>query len=457
MNIQKRINIDKNEIFSWCCIAILGTFFFFFLGEKGTILCKDSTQYLQYTNFNSVMPTYPLFLLLLKYIFGEILYMDYVFIFQGILAFVSSLFVTKTLQKIYHLKSIEIILVFVFTLAPYAYTLPEHVSSHEVMTESLAFPIFYLWFITILKSFLTRKLKYIINSSILLVILISLRAQLLLLLLVYAFLMFYFVKIAVKHNERMKRIFKKILILFLLVIFTIGVMFGVRQKIAETNSEENASQLVNAFLGKMLYLSEKNDAEYFESEEMKEIFQQLYSRIDDKRQRLQYSDRGLLLWDDISYCANDNMKIGIDVIYFYYREKKPDLSYYEIMPLSEVAKTEIVKTLFIHKLGDLIYIYLWMLPSGFLSMVFIQKRSIYTLCTLYGALFYIFYLLVLYYSYKKDMRNEKVIGELTIGISALNVLVTNVILYGMQRYLVYTFGLMYISVYLMIRTKWNKS
>lgn len=454
MYMEDFMQIEKKELYTWISIIIIGIFFFFYLGDKGTILCKDSPQYLQYTNFNSVMPTYPLFISLTKIIFGETLYIQSIYIIQGIFALIISIIVVRTLQKIFILKPYELILVFIFTLLPYAYTLPEHVSSHEIMTESLTFPLFYLFFLSILKCVIYKKMKNMICGSLVLVVLIALRSQLLFLLLIYISIIIYLFISVSKQNNKLYLLMRKSLFIMLFVLLLIGIIFATRRNVAKKNSDDNASQLVNAFLGKTLYVMKEEDVYFFESEELREIYQQIFWRIDEKQQRLPYSKKGLLKWEDISYCSNDNMKIGIDELYKYYRDKNSKLSYKEILKLSEIAKTKIVKTLLIHNIDNMIKIYLYMLPSGFISMVFIQKRNIYTLCTLYAIFFYLVYIVLLCYSYKKRMKDEIIIGNLVFSISIFNVLTTNLIHYGLQRYFVYTFGLLYISTYLLVRKIW---
>ena len=61
--------MNKKERITWIIIIAIGVLFFFVLGEKGPVLCKDSPQYLQYNDFNSVMPLYPLFISIHHFIF----------------------------------------------------------------------------------------------------------------------------------------------------------------------------------------------------------------------------------------------------------------------------------------------------------------------------------------------------------------------------------------------------
>ena len=45
---------------------------------------------------------------------------------------------------------------------------------------------------------------------------------------------------------------------------------------------------------------------------------------------------------------------------------------------------------------------------------------------------------------------------LIIGTAAVNVIASNLILFGLQRYMVYTYGLFYMGMFLIVAELWKK-
>ena len=438
--------MNKKEKITWIIIIAIGVLFFFVLGEKGPVLCKDSPQYLQYNDFNSVMPLYPLFISLHHFIFGETIYLNAVFVTQGILALISCILLTAYIQKEFEVGCIAKAIIFVMSLLPYAYTLPEHVSSHEIMTESLAFPLFYIFVIILLYGIIQSKYIYIFVDLLPLFALIMLRSHLLFLAAFYFLVICY---ILIKERNYFVN-HKKTIIGIIIGIVFISSCFFIWRQASRSRSDENSPQIVNALFGKALYIMDDDDIILFHDEDMRTISERLFNAVDKKHQRLEYAKKGLLKWEDITYGFNDDMKIGNDVIYDYYRETSPELSYEEKINLVEIAKTEIVKKVIINNFSEFMIVFLYMLPSGLLSMVFIQKRSIYLLCNIYGVIFYSLYLILMFRSFQIKQTKVGLSALIIVLLSVLNVTITNVIHYGLQRYFVYTFGLMYIVLYIMI-------
>ena len=442
----------KKDIGIIVIMLLTGLVFFLFLGEQGTILCKDSPQYLEYEDFNAVMPFYPSVIDVIRTLFGQESFLQYIYIIQGLIALVCSMYMTLFFKKYFNLEAISTFVIFVFSLLPYAYTLPEYVSSHEVMTESLAFPIFYLFFIALLELYDNVNLWTMIKLMAYYIMLVMLRSQLLFLIGVVG------IVFIISRWSRIREILtldilKKGLLVLLAIFMIIGAALVIRQKKAEA-SGESASQIANAFLGKALTIMEADDVEHFEDENDKEMFNRVFKAVDEKEQRLVHARKDLLVWEDMIVFYNENMKLGNDELYYYFSDIYPDYDYYQKLELVELAKTRIIKAVVLNNLGTFLYSFLIMLPSGFLCIVFLQRRSIYTLCNIYALLFYISYFVLMIGCFK---RNKVFSRELKVAfggmlISILNVLCTNLVHYALQRYLVYTMGLLYIAMFVMIRS-----
>lgn len=444
MEIRK----NRQSILMVALMLIGGGLFFFILGENGTILCKDSIQYLEYTDFNAVMPFYPAFINVIRWIFGEQDFMQYIFVVQGLIALFCSLYFAMFLKKHLDLCMINTVIVFMLSLFPYAYSLPEYVSSHEVMTESLAFPIFYLFFASLISLHDELSLVNLVKAGVSLLLLVMLRTQLIFLVGIVAVV--FLVKI-IRENDLKENqlLIKRSVFVIAIGILIVAAVLGVKEKRAE-NSGEKASQFVNAFFGKALTIMDEEDIKYFETEQSKRMFEFVYKGVDEQKWRLPYAQDGLLMWEDLIHYYNENMKLGNDLLYEFYSEINPDYGYYEKLALVEEGKSEIVQTVIGNNVGTFLFSFLLLLPSSFLSMVFIQKRSIYLFCNIYAIIFYALYLFLLYQCLKKKQWKEAYFAILSFAISVVNVVCTNIVHYGLQRYLIYTMGVLYISMFLMV-------
>lgn len=439
----------NKEYVTWFFITVIGIIFFFLLGEKGAVICKDSKQYLEYRDFNGVMPLYPLFISLHRWLFGEELFMNAVFITQGILALLASIWLTVFISKEFLMGCISKVIIFFMSLFPYAYTLPEHVSSHEIMTESLAFPLFYVFSIIILYGIFHSKYSYILIDLVPLLALVMLRSHLLFLVVFYGIVVFFLL-----IKERNFFLSHKTLLVGIVVgAVVITLSFFFYRKCTSNKGDENSPQIVNAMFGRALYIMKETDEDAFYDKNTKAIFNKLFTEIDERKQRLDYAKDGLLRWEDISIGFNENMKLGNDLIYEYYKENRPDTDYYQRIDMIEKDKTILVKGILENNIDRYVTTFFTMLPSGFLSMVFIQKRSIYTLCMIYGVLFYLVYIFLMFRCLKRKQMKAGISALLILLLSILNVTITNLIHYGLQRYFVYTFGLMYIMVLTMFSTE----
>lgn len=441
---------NKKRDLSVSVMIFWGIIFFFFLGKQGPVMGPDSQTYIDYTDFNGVMPAYPLFISVLKIFLGEGNYLQGVFVVQGIIALVCSVYLTNSLKKQFGLLKWEMIIVFCLSLLPYAYSLPEYVVSHEIMTESLSFSVFYVFISFMLKGMLEKKISSIFCGALPLLLLVLFRSQLLFLGVVYVSIIIYYCWAHSLFKDG--RTVKRLLLLLCGIAVVVMLVFSIRSKVAGSGENEKASQFVNSFFGKAMYLIDEEDYLNFEDEKLRDMCKRLFESIDETGRRLPYAQEGLLKWEDIIVGQNENRKLGNDVMYEYYIDTAPHLSYWEKLELIEKDKTDIVKSIIFNNLSDFIKMYFYLLPSSFLSMVFIQKRSIYLLCNIYAIFFYTIYFCLMWKIYRNKSRETFLFAGLIMGTSVLNVLCTNAIMYGMQRYLVYTFGLLYIAVFLMYRS-----
>ena len=97
-----------------------------------------------------------------------------------------------------------------------------------------------------------------------------------------------------------------------------------------------------------------------------------------------------------------------------------------------------------------------MLPQGFISTVFFQIEEIYGLCHVYTLLIYIAAFILTIYGIKKRKvsrcRYELMAGVLVLNVGMVVVICT--VFFGMQRYLIYGFGIFYTALLLILEDIW---
>ena len=119
--------------------------FFIVLGHDGPVMFDDSGSYMWIRWHEGVMPVYPVFLLLNEYIFGEARYLWAVVAEQTVLAAFSVTILEEMVRVRFGLHPVEGILVCLLALYPYTIEMPVAVMTQAVLTEGLAYSLFYLF------------------------------------------------------------------------------------------------------------------------------------------------------------------------------------------------------------------------------------------------------------------------------------------------------------------------
>lgn len=436
----------KNELsrsIYFVSLFVLGIIFFFLIGQQGPIVTDDSKTYLSFSQgVSSIYLLYPRFLQFFSAIFGEKYFLYAVYMVQGFFAITVSVVLTEFFRKEYKLNYSMAFVVFLLSVLPYGYSLPESVVTHHILTEGVAFPVFTLFMLVTIKLFLYEKKRYLCEGLLLSVILVMLRSQLLVLLLVFLLLGVFFVikglynKVPVEKKRR-----------FIIFHITGGLLVAVLSaalfyKVLLTGQ---LSQFSDAITGRVLCLIEYEDRELFEGE-TQEVFEALYKNASDKGNLIDLNETQRA--NEIAESINENTKDWVVVISDFYSEKYGDLQQADKMYKYRM-RNAVVWELFEVHLADYLILTMKLLPHSFVASIFIQPDALYELCHVIAAVIYLFAIAILVYVIKKEceLKYLKPI-MLTLFVIIFNVVVTNVFFYGQQRYVVYPFGIFYISVFI---------
>lgn len=443
----KRIAIENQNTLFKFLLVLIGFLFFFVIGrEHGYVLQRDSEAYLEDGISVGVMPIYPLFLRGLKFLFGDPFFLYAAMIIQGIFAILCSSLLASFLAERFQLKKGQFLIVYVLSFLPYAYSLPQNVVSHEIMTESISFSVFYIYFILLADGILERNSKKLHISCFALLILLGLRKQFLFLLAVSLIVyIWYFLKVGIISKRLLTLISLSVVVLTAILILAANLS----PKLLDVFDK---SQIIDALIGKTIYVSDETDVELFETEDLKGAFQTLYEYADQDKKLHKYTDeyegeKWIHITEGMNYTTANCWRN----LYHYSLEENIEYEYVEEM------QTDVMFILFMHHWLDLLVVFVELAMQSLISAIFIKKAEWYAICQTITCMIY-FGAFVLRWICKKKFAQERKIYEifdLTMIILLSNVFILNLFFMGLQRYVVYTFGLFYIALFIMFIKIWE--
>ena len=255
--------------------AVLVVFFTGILIRFGVGLYNDSDQYI--TMHVRREPVYPVFLYLIRSLFGE-RWMTAAGVIQTIIVIFASYRFVEYVSDVAGLKTVGSSMVCFFVLLPYMVTpfvSTMHVNlSVGIMSESIAMPLFLGFFIELHRMLNRRRVGDAISSLLLAVIISLTRSNLIILLVAWLI-----VALAVYVPG------KKLFGILLIIVAFIG-SFTVRDVATKSyNLRFNDRYVGNEFtkqtaLANIFYATDRAAGERIEDDELKGIFYVLYDQMD---------------------------------------------------------------------------------------------------------------------------------------------------------------------------------
>ena len=441
--------IRYNRIAYVLGIIVFGILYFFVLGDDGPYIMRDSEAFL---NPNAlVLRSYWLysnFLKICKMIFGQNVFLYAIYIIQSLLGMLTSILLTEYFRNHYKMGYISALLIYVFTLLPYGYSLPENVVSHHIMTEGLSIPLFHICILCSCKSVLEKQYRNMVVVVLTGVLLTLTRSQLLVFIPVIALLLLIiFIKeVIFKLVDKIRIKRSRIVVSFVLISIVLSAIF-IYTVFPKTNI---GSQFMAAISGRVMCMMEYEDRQLFEGE-MQEIYDALYKNADEGGHIIKYFRTDSWRPYDIAVHTNENTKEGLSIIRDFYSAKYPAMDDAEYKLKSYSDRDFIVATIISNHILDYIIMSLQLMTQSFVASVFIQPDSIRNLCYVITLFIYLGTFGVMYIARRMKIEKKYVIPMMiTLLFLVSNVVFTNIIFYGQQRYVIYTFGMFYISWFIMM-------
>ncbi len=460
--MKETYKIKLKDVFLVLAIGITCLVFFGLCGVDGYSLERDSDAYTPFTNHNGVVLIYPVFLLFFETLFKEN-FLNVVVVAQAVISIVCSLDFIYFLKKEFSLNRIEVYITFLLSLLLYTIEFPEKVNSQMIMTEALAYPLFYLYVKFLLKAMWGGKKRDWIMNLVMALILMLVRSQLQLLWVISGlFIAFSYIRKRISKDNSHVRNWGQCCIA--LVIMGIVVIGGVKTGRTIDNSFDKAvwgevkfAQSDSALFNRVSYFASEEDILLFEDEKVQKAVSVILQAIEETKLNDTYMPKDLWAWKHIATAATKNEHTAQKAI-IEYGQNELNLTEDEAKRLYEDVAAEMGRRLLIKHPLKYLRDSIIMMPQGFICTAFIQKEAFYGICHLITLLLYLTAIMLAVFCIKRKELSAKA-GEYMITvviIACVFVVVTNLAFMGIQRYLYYTFGLFYIGYFLMLREIWRK-
>lgn len=367
-----------------------------------------------------------------------------------------------TLYLVFVLKWWEIIIVWMFSLLPFIMLLPDDPIGHVLMTESLTYPLFYIFMAALIRGIVWHKRRYIVYAVLWAMLMAWIRPQMQFTFAVAGFAFVYLVFVEKFGKKDSKDYQKKLItnwlvqicICFLGIVIAMQILAGMTTTYEKVFFDAPALNYSDQTLvQRLLYLADESDEQLFEEESIREVFTETWVRMQEQKTSQQFYDNDWKNWKVFAAFGGNSYILG-DVI----REQLADtgeLSNEVIGQEEQVAAIshELVMPLIKKYWPEHLKLTLQLLPKSFISTVLFHKTAVYNLILVATCLAYLFALVgSLMIFIKKDAN--RAVAEwmlLVVTASGVNALGCDLVLAGLQRYMAYTLGMTWIGLFLLVR------
>lgn len=489
LRLELQLNKRQADGLFYLSLIMLAFLAFLFVGSGEPVLFDDSGSYLKIKSIEGVMPVYPLFLLINQYLFGNEAYLQIVIMEQAALAVICIVLFVKVIRDKFSLKYWEAYLVFGLSLMPFTTDMPQAMTTQEILTEGIAYALFYLFMILLLQAVWTKSCIWLAGTFGMVLILSMVRSQLQILFgvcgIVFLYIMcmrgnpctkrymigrmilgaagcfiisiagiFLISKIAVGYKDIIRNN-EKFSVFVMEVQFPEEYQAYLQEKSAANAQQDNnagiinedeadlvqsditaeelvnktfsPSQYVSLIFSRGIYEADLQDAELFEDEILRELFLALYEAVDAEEQRYVYAQKGLWMWKDIVGGIGSVGKTCFRIPSEFYVAHYPDIILSEdFSGIRNAHLQEVGMTLLRAHLDRFLYHTLMLLPSAFICTVFFQIAPVYGLCHLVTLFLYVSAIALMIWGYA-DQKSENKYAEFMALVLGTNVVMVLII------------------------------
>lgn len=223
------------------------------------------------------------------------------------------------------------------------------------------------------------------------------------------------------------------------------------------NSGASVSQYSSIIFCKGMYEADYEDYLLFEDEEVQKQFLHVYEIVDELKYRYPYAESGLWGWQHISNSLGGMGKYCFDGLNQYFAEYYNTTIVYFQYQCTAQAFSTIGMKLLINNFGSFVVHTIQLMIPSFIFTVFFQKAEFYLLCHLITLFLYVTAIGMTIWCFVNKKANKKC-AEFMLFVLVHNVIMVtaiSLVFIGLQRYLVYAFGIFYVAYCLLIKEIWK--
>lgn len=425
------------------CILFYMTFCFVF----GVQICADSDGYIQMIPERE--PVYPLFLALLRKIFGVDRYFNIVIIIQNLLMAVSVYLLCDFVAYELRLKTwCEYALIsmhFAVALLCQFAAGRGSIYPNSILTEGLALPLWTFFAYFLWKGILQREMKSIIIAAFLCGVMMDVRKQMAVGFIALCGCVFlcYFGK---------RGFFKQLLVTVGVCLLSVVLaVFGTRvYNLCLRGSFAQNTRDMNLVLTTSLYVADPEDAALIEEDSVRALFTETMDILNEKQCIYKYAPEGWRGLED--HYADSYDVITVDTTGQLFRDYARSQGFTDSMEIDKEAdrmSSVIVSSLLKDNASKYVKIYMASMANGFVNTV--AKRN--SVLDWYAFLAYVVYvvLMVICLMNPKN-RRAGIIGLMAMMGVVANVCVTAALIFCQTRYMMYNMALFYMGLIVMLYT-----
>ena len=424
---------------------------------SGVHICADYQQYLE-MHINRE-PGYPMFLLLLRTIFGgNEIYFSVAAIVQSIFIALAIAYITITVSELFGLDRLCRFLVWVIFLVPSLVTAllsqTHLIISCSIISEALTFPMFIIFVGLLLRACFGEKNngRYWIASMIAAFLSSFVRGQLMPMMMVCALL--WIVDVIRRRNDSGKMI-RKISRCAAIVAF-MGLLFAGRLLMIKSYNLYFSGSFVNNTYGSVsfsvqaMFVADEDDIRYISDERTRHMFPIVYQEMQKSKANIDYVGSDDIR--DIAYYIEDKHD-GVK----YYCVEGPTREYLRTLGMQDYVEQNIEidriasnmsRAVLSHHLGGWLRDYFGISINGLIRSIAYDKSVL----TAVALCLYCIAVIMQIVLWKRDheSRSAYLMGIALLIILA-NVYATSLMIMCLSRYMIYGFPLFYTALLIMFR------
>ena len=449
----KNANYDK-QIQMFVMLSALTCLFFYLMFPiiDGVVICKDSPSYM--TMDFSREPFYPMFLLLIRTIFGAERYTFPVVLLQSVLAAYASWKLSKLVYDITDNMKLGVsAILFQFMVSVLNRFVAHRGSSYIecIMTEGVCLSLFVLFTVQLFLFLDRRKMSNLIGTALYAFLLIDIRKQMQITVLVML-LMFFIYIIIREHNVK-----KFILLILIIPVILISdklvdctYNYAVRGVFAEHAGNGTG------FLTTLLYSSDKSKDEscFGDDQETCRLYSEIMDKCNEQKLLYGYSEQGFTNLTTHYADHYDAIQYGvIDPVVQDYITNELGITDPILKPLmfDEICG-RMSHALLGRNIGRFFKVFIYNSAKGFINSI-LTMNKVLNWISLGLYVFYIFLMLKLRKNISVDedrRRSILLLAEIVLCGIIVNSLVVGAMIFTQPRYMIYGMGAFYTAMVMMM-------